>query len=65
MKPFTMIAALLLGLVALMQGLRLVLAWPVTVNGYSIPLWASALAFAVAGTVSVMLWREAVAERRG
>lgn len=64
MKPFTTIAVLLLGFIALMQGLRVVLAWPVTVNGYSVPLWASATAFAVAGTVAVMLWREAVGERR-
>lgn len=64
MRPFTKIAALLLGFIALMQGLRLVFAWPVTINGYSVPLWVSAIAFAVAGTASVMLWREAVAERR-
>jgi len=58
MKPFTSIATLLLGLIALLQGVRFALAWPVTVNGLSIPLWASAMAFIVVGGLAVMLWRE-------
>lgn len=58
MKPFTTIAALLLGLIALLQGMRFALAWTVTVNGLSIPLWASAMAFVVAGRLAIMLWRE-------
>lgn len=58
MKPITTIAALLFGVIAALQLLRFVLAWPVTVNGYSIPLWASAIAFVVAGGLAVMLWRE-------
>ena len=58
MKPFTSIATLLLGLIALLQGVRFALAWPVTVNGLSIPLWASAMAFVVVGGLALMLWRE-------
>ncbi len=58
MKPFTAMAALLLALIALLQLLRFILAWPVSVNGVDIPVWVSALAFAVAGGLSVMLWRE-------
>lgn len=59
MKPFTTIAALLLGLIAAIQGLRFALAWPVAVNGYSVPVWGSAIAFVVLGVIAVMLWREA------
>lgn len=58
MKPFATIAAVLLGLIALLQLVRFALAWPVTVNGFSVPVWVSAIAFVVAGGVSIMLWRE-------
>ena len=59
MKPFTLIAALVFGLVALLQMLRLFLGWPVVVNGFAIPLWASAVACLVAAVLAVMVWREA------
>ncbi|MES2148290.1 MAG: hypothetical protein V4508_00715 [Pseudomonadota bacterium] len=58
MKPFSTIAALLLGLVALIHALRFVLGWPVTVNGFAVPAWASAIAFAVLGVLALMVWRE-------
>jgi hypothetical protein len=58
-KPFTLIAALVFGLVALLQMLRLFLGWPVVVNGFAIPLWASAVACLVAVVLAVMVWREA------
>lgn len=58
MKPFTALASALLALIALLQLLRFILAWPVSVNGVDIPTWVSALAFVVAGGLSVMLWRE-------
>lgn len=58
MKPFTRISAMLLGLLAALQLLRFALGWPVTVNGFSVPLWASAIACLVAGGLALMLWRE-------
>ena len=58
MKPFTTVAAVLLAFIAAMQLLRFVLAWPITVNGYDVPTWASAVAFLVAGGLSIMVWRE-------
>jgi hypothetical protein len=58
MKPFTTIAALLLGFIAIMQGLRFALAWPISVNGYLVPVWASGIAFVILGGIAVMLWRE-------
>jgi hypothetical protein len=58
MKPFTGLAAVLLALIAVLQLLRFILAWPVSVNGVDIPVWVSAVAFAVAGGLSFMLWRE-------
>jgi len=59
MKPFSSVAVVVFGLVALVQLLRLVLGWSVVVNGVSIPLWASAVACLVAAGLAVMVWREA------
>jgi hypothetical protein len=59
MKPFSVIAALVLALVAVLQLLRFILGWQVVVNGMSIPLWASAIAFLVAAGLAAMVWREA------
>jgi hypothetical protein len=59
MKPFSVIAALVLVFVALAQLLRLVLGWSVVVNGVSIPLWASGIACLVAAGLAAMVWREA------
>ena len=57
MKSNTTIAALLLTVIALMQGLRVLLSWPVRINGFAVPLWCSAVAFIVVGWVAVGLWR--------
>jgi uncharacterized membrane protein HdeD (DUF308 family) len=57
-KPFTIIAIGLFSLIAALQLLRFILGWEVTVNGLSVPVWASGIAFVVAGTLSVMLWLE-------
>lgn len=58
MKPFTMIAVVVFSLIALMQLLRFVLGWEVTVNGMIVPVWVSGIAFVIAGGLAVMLWRE-------
>ena len=58
MKPFTMTAVVVFSLIALMQLLRFVLGWEVTVNGMIVPVWLSGIAFVVAGGLAVMLWRE-------
>lgn len=59
MKPFSLVAAVVLGLVALVQLLRVVLGWSVVINGLAVPLWASAVACLVVGALAVMVWREA------
>jgi hypothetical protein len=57
-KPFTVIAIGLFSLIAVLQLLRFILGWQVTVNGVSVPLWVSAIAFVVAGGLAVMVWLE-------
>lgn len=58
MKPFTTITIVFLSLIAIMQLTRFVQGWEVLINGVSIPVWASGLAFIVAGGLAAMLWRE-------
>ena len=59
MKPFTRIAALLLAVVAILQATRFLAGWPVTIDAYAVPAWASAVFAVIAGLLAVMLWREA------
>lgn len=58
-KPFAIFAVVLLWLIAVLQLLRFILGWEVMVNGLSIPVWVSGIAFLVAGGLAVMLWLEA------
>ena len=58
LKPFIAVAVVVFSLVALLQLLRVVLGWEVTVNGIVIPFWASVIACVVAATLAFMLWRE-------
>lgn len=58
MKPFTAIASVVFALVALMQGVRAFQAWPVSIDGVDIPVWASGVFCVFAATLSVMVWRE-------
>jgi hypothetical protein len=57
-KPFTVIATVLLSLIAILQLLRFILGWEVTVHGVSVPVWASGIAFVVAAGLAVMVWLE-------
>lgn len=59
MKPFTTIAVVVFSLIALLQLLRFVSGWEVTVNGIVIPVWASGIAFVIAAALAAMVWREA------
>jgi hypothetical protein len=58
-KPFTIITVVLLALIALAQLTRFAFGWQVAVEGLTIPLWASAIAFVVAAGLTVMVWLEA------
>ncbi len=58
MKPITTIAATLLGLIALVQLLRVVFGWGIVINETLIPMWLSVVVLLVFAFVAVMLWRE-------
>jgi hypothetical protein len=58
MKPFTVIAIVVLASIAILQLARFILGWEISVNGVAIPVWVSAMAFVIVGGIAVMLWRE-------
>jgi len=57
-KPFTVVAIVVLFLVSLLQLLRLVQGWAITINAVAVPLWASGVACLVAAGLAAMMWRE-------
>ena len=63
MKPFTTIAAVILGLIALGHLLRLIFGWGFVVHETVVPMWPSVVVVLVFAFVAVMLWRERRGER--
>ena len=57
-KPFTLAAVAVFSIVALVQLLRLLMGWEVTIEGFAVPLWASGVAVVVAAGLAVTVWRE-------
>ena len=57
-KPASFVAAIVFWLIALAQLLRLFFRVQVTAGSHDIPLWLSAVAFIVLGTLGMWLWRE-------
>jgi hypothetical protein len=51
------IAGLVFGLMGLAQCLRLIIRPEVLVAGHQLPLWPSALAFAILGALSLWMWK--------
>lgn len=58
MKPFTTASVFVFALVALVQLLRVVLGWDVTINGILIPPWASIIACVIAAMLAFKVRRE-------
>ena len=57
-KPFTTLAVVLFLLIALLQLLRFVFGWEVTINAITVPVWVSGIACVIAAGLAVMVWRE-------
>ncbi len=47
-KIFSLVAGLIFLLIAVMHVLRLALKWEAVLNGWSVPMWVSALAIVIA-----------------
>jgi hypothetical protein len=63
-KTFCTLAAAIFGLIAVLQLIRIVMGWSVTLNGADVPFWASLVAVVVAGTLSFVGFRAALSGRR-
>lgn len=57
-RPFTIVAAIILAVVALVHLLRLMYGWVVNVAGGSVPMWASVVGLVIAGVLAAGLWWE-------
>ena len=57
MHRYVLVSGLFLLLLACVQLLRLILRWRVTVAGVEIPLWASAVAALIAGSLAFWAFR--------
>ena len=57
MNPGTLLAIVLLVVVAVAHLLRLFFGWQVTVADAVIPMWASGVAFAVSAFAAILLWK--------
>jgi hypothetical protein len=46
-KTFSLVVGLIFLLIAVMHGFRLALKWEVVLNGWSVPMWVSAVAIVI------------------
>ena len=58
MKPFTTVACVILGLIAVTQLCRFLLGWEIVVNGMAVPMWPSAVVAVAFGAIAILAWRE-------
>ena len=57
-KPFTLLAALIFAVIALIHFLRLIFGWVVTIVGADVPMWGSVVALVISGILAAGLWWE-------
>jgi hypothetical protein len=58
-RTFCTLAAAIFAVIALLQLIRIVMGWSVTLNGVDVPFWASWIAVIVAATLSFIGFRAA------
>jgi hypothetical protein len=63
MKPASLVAAILLDIVAALHLVRLVLHTEVIIGGRVVPMWVSAVGCVLAATLSILVLLEARAKR--
>jgi hypothetical protein len=59
MNPFTRIASVIFGIIALLHLLRLFFHLEIMVDDHHVPVWVSIIGFVVTATLCVGLWKEA------
>ena len=63
MRRYERVSGVVFGLLATAQLTRLLFRWPVQVASVSVPLWVSALALVITGTLATWAFRTASAMR--
>jgi hypothetical protein len=61
-RNFSLTAAIIFAVIALMQLARAVFGWPVTVDTYTVPLWPSWVAFFIAAGLAYFGWKAYAAD---
>ena len=59
-RTYCMLAAAIFALIALLQLIRIMMGWSVTLNGVDVPFWASWIAVIVAAALSFVGFRAAM-----
>jgi hypothetical protein len=57
MRTYVLVSGLVFDVITALQLARFLLRWPVTVAGFAVPLWISAVAAIVAGSLAVWAMR--------
>ena len=57
MRRYELVSGILFSIIALAQLTRTLLAWPVQVAGFAVPVWASGIAFFITGSLAVWAFR--------
>ena len=52
LKTFTLLASIIFAIVALAHLLRVFMGWPIIIDNWTVPMWLSWIALAVAGGLS-------------
>lgn len=57
MRRYELVSGILFSIIALAQLTRTVLGWPVQVAEVTVPIWASGVAFLIAGALAIWAFR--------
>ena len=59
MRRYELVSGIIFTIVALAQLTRTLLGWTAQVEGFSVPVWASGVAFVIAGGMAIWAFRSA------
>ena len=59
MRRYELVSGIILTIIALAQLTRTVLGWSVQVDGLTVPIWLSGVAFLITGSLAIWAFRSA------
>ena len=57
MRSYELVSGIIFTMMAVVQLIRTLLGWPVQVDLFTVPVWASGIAFLITGTMAVWAFR--------